>query len=93
MAQDTRDQKQNKRLAFRRMAESARFQAWQKMETARKLGTLKIVEENVEAAMAAHNLRIEGKKDGKWTELESIPEQPDHDEHEQPNHTKDSQDG
>lgn len=66
VAQDTRDQKQNKRLAFERMAHTAEFAKWHKMETARRLGKLKNIEETVEQLMHPSNIQVEVKKDGKW---------------------------
>jgi len=64
-ARDSRDQLQNKRSAFRRMAESKPFQAWIRM-VASELITGKSVEDRVEEAMQPDNLKIEVRKDGKW---------------------------
>ena len=67
-AEDTRSQTQNKRLAFKRMAESKEFRAWHKMEVSRRLGYEKEIEQNVEREM--RNIRIEGKdENGRWKEL------------------------
>lgn len=66
-AQDTKSQGQNKRLAFRRMAESKAFKIWHKLETARRMGKLYDIDEKVDRDMREHNLRIEVKsEDGKW---------------------------
>lgn len=70
VAQDTRDQHQNKKLAFERMAKSKEFEKWHKVECARRLGKLRSIDETVDALMAPHNLQIEGKKDGRWTPIE-----------------------
>jgi hypothetical protein len=70
VAQDTRDQHQNKKLAFKRMAESKEFQKWHKMECARRLGKLRDVDETVDLLMHPRHLKIEGKKDGRWVPIE-----------------------
>lgn len=53
---DTRDQLRNKRLAFKRMAETKEFKIWHKLETARRLGQPSI-DEIVDEQMK--NIRIE----------------------------------
>jgi protein subunit release factor B len=65
-ARDTRSQLENKRSAFRRMAESKAFRLWARMEAARLSGQ-KSVDELVDEAMEPRNLRIEVRDDeGKW---------------------------
>jgi protein subunit release factor B len=51
----------NKRRAFRRMAESREFQLWAKTLN------LKPIEDVVEDQMDPKNLRVEGRRDGRWT--------------------------
>lgn len=65
-AEDTRSQLQNKILAFRRMADSDRFQKWLKLAHAKKTGMLKQVDETVNKMMDDRNLRVEIKEDGRW---------------------------
>jgi protein subunit release factor B len=48
---ETRNQQQNKRIAFRKMAETKEFKAWHKIECAKRLGKLAEIEENVINAM------------------------------------------
>ena len=67
----TRSQHENKKIAFRKMAESKEFRIWHKLETARRLGDKITVEEKVDNMMSENNLRIEGKVDGKWKEIEN----------------------
>jgi len=43
-AEDFREQSRNKKLAFKRMAESKEFQAWAKMKTEAALGNIEITE-------------------------------------------------
>jgi protein subunit release factor B len=69
----TRSQHQNKALAFRKMAESAKFKAWHRMECARRAGTLISVEEQLQEK----NLKVEGRVDGKWVPIEQTVEQGD----------------
>ena len=57
-ATDTRDQFRNKRLAFGRMAKSKTFQAWHKLETARRLG-MPSVETIIDDMMRPQNIKIE----------------------------------
>jgi protein subunit release factor B len=63
-AQDTKSQAQNKKLAFRRMAESNEFKKWHRVETARRMGTLIDVEAKVEKMM--QDIKVEYKVNGKW---------------------------
>ena len=61
-ATDTRDQYRNRRLAFRRMAESKTFRDWLKAEIARRLmskQTADEIEVAVDAAMDESNLKVE----------------------------------
>jgi protein subunit release factor B len=66
----SRSQRDNKIDAFRKMAESAEFKAWHQLETMRRMGTLADIERAVEQQMHPNNLRVEGRVDGKWTELQ-----------------------
>lgn len=64
--QETRSQAQNKRIAFRRMAETSEFRTWLRLRTAEILGH-GTVEERVEKEMAEGKIRTEGRgADGKW---------------------------
>ena len=77
-AEDTRSQIDNRRLAFQRMAASKEFQRWQRVETARRMGTLISAEEEADRQMSARNLRIEGKDEhGRWSAdaIDMDPEQ------------------
>lgn len=56
---DGREQFINRREAFRKCCESGQFKAWHKVETMRRLGTLRGIDEAVDAAMAPENLKIE----------------------------------
>ncbi len=66
---DTRDQFRNKRLAFKRMAESKEFQAWVKLRAA-ELQTGKSIEQHVEEMMDPSNLRIEQRTSNGWEEVD-----------------------
>lgn len=68
VAQDTRSQHENRKLAFGRMARSDKFQAWLKVEAARLTGATLAAEEAAERAMRPHLLRVEGKNEfGLWS--------------------------
>lgn len=69
----TRSQAQNKQIAFRKMAESAEFKLWHRLETARRLGDKLTIDEKVDRAMDDANLRLEGRVDGRWVPIEDAP--------------------
>lgn len=64
----TRSQLDNRRDAFRKMAESKEFQSWHKLETAKRMGQLTNIEETVTREM--RNVKVEIKNDGKWTAVD-----------------------
>jgi protein subunit release factor A len=67
---DQNNQARNKALAWRRLGESAAFQAWARLEAAR-LRSGKSIEQLVDESMAEENLRIERHdEEGRWTEWE-----------------------
>jgi peptide chain release factor len=68
----TRSQAQNKQIAFRKMAESKEFKTWHRIETARLLGDKLSIEEKVDNHMQEHNLKVEGRVDGRWTLIEEM---------------------
>ena len=61
-SREERSQLQNKKIAFRRMAESRAFRAWVRLQAGRQ----EAIEAEVERAMAPHLIRCEVKRDGKW---------------------------
>lgn len=66
---DTRSQHKNKEIAFKRMAESKKFQDWLQIEIMRYTGKLQEVEDKVDSMMNRENdFRVEVFKDGKWEE-------------------------
>lgn len=68
VAQDSRSQRDNRELAFRRMAQSDRFQRWLRVEAARLTGQTLAAEEAAERAMRPHLLRVEGRDEfGRWS--------------------------
>ena len=56
---DTRSQHRNKRIAFRRMAQTKEFTVWHKIEVSRRLGRYKQVEERVNELMHPRFIREE----------------------------------
>jgi hypothetical protein len=58
-ATDTRSYAQNRKLAWRRMAESKEFKAWHKLECARRLGQLEEIEKIISEQLLDKNLKIE----------------------------------
>ena len=70
---ETRNQHDNKRRAFVKMANTPRFKTWHKLECARRMGKLQDMEETVDRAMKPANIRVEGKVDGRWVPIEQAP--------------------
>lgn len=58
-SREYREQSINKKTAFKRMAESDKMQKWLKIETLKKLGEFKEIEQKVDEAMNEKNLKIE----------------------------------
>ena len=64
---DTRSQHRNKSIAFGRMANTTKFKNWHRLESARRTGEMKRIDDAVAAALANRNLIVEGKDDkGLW---------------------------
>lgn len=68
-SRETRSQTENKHRAFRRLAEHPKFRVWLNREIWIRQG-LPSPEEQAEQAMAPVNLRVEGKTNGKWVEID-----------------------
>jgi len=66
-SREEREQVRNKRTAFKKLCESAKFKAWLRIETGRRLGQ-ESIENLVEKAMAEKNIKLEIREDGKWVE-------------------------
>lgn len=58
-SREQRSQVQNKKLALQRLAASARFKTWVRMQAAAILAGYHSIEEKVEKALAPANLKIE----------------------------------
>jgi protein subunit release factor B len=58
-SREERSQEQNKKNAFVRLVNSEIFKKWHKAECARRLGTLKSLDQIVDEQMRPENLRIE----------------------------------
>jgi len=56
---DGRDQVRNKREAFEKCANTAKFKAWHRIEVMRRLGQLKDVDRRVDEMMRDENLKVE----------------------------------
>ena|SRR3990167_10343520 len=61
-SQEYREQHKNKKLAFKRMVESPKFQIWVRMNAS----GLRPVDEIVDELIAAENIKVEVKDGGKW---------------------------
>jgi protein subunit release factor B len=59
LCQEYREQSKNKQTAFKRMAESAKFQAWAKKEANKKMGVEAEINKRVDEMMQEENLLIE----------------------------------
>lgn len=56
---DGRDQFRNKQEAFRKCAETPQFLAWHKVETLKRLGQLRNIDQLVDEQMSEKNIRVE----------------------------------
>lgn len=56
------------------MVETKEFKTWHRLEISRRTGEEMRIEEYVEAAMRPKNIRVEGKENGKWVEIEKQSE-------------------
>lgn len=68
-SREERSQFQNRRAAWKRMAEHPKMRAWISAEIMRRSGN-KTPEQLVKEMMEPQNLKIEGKSDGKWTTIQ-----------------------
>lgn len=69
-AADTKSRQQNQKLAFRRCVETKEFTQWHRIEIAKHMGTYIDLEKKVDEMMQPKNLKIETRKDNKWTVCE-----------------------
>lgn len=67
-SREHREQLQNKRAAFRRLAQSKMFTAWA-LQKARELEGYKTIERIVDDLMAPENIKTEILVDQKWVEV------------------------
>ena len=68
---DEREQGRNRRLAFRRMAETGAFQAWAR-RIAAELQTGKSIDDQVDEEMDLRNIKVEVRDaNGRWTDEQS----------------------
>ena len=66
-SEDGRSKDHNTKNAFLKMTKTKKFKDWIWIESARRLGDLKKIEEEVDKEMK--NVKIEYKKDGLWVEV------------------------
>jgi peroxiredoxin len=66
VSDDTRSQHENKKIAFKRMAESHQFKVWHKLEVARRTGALAEAKSYSEREVKSKRVTVEIKKDGRW---------------------------
>jgi protein subunit release factor B len=67
-SEEGRSQRHNKETAFRKMAESDKFQKWLKVEIARRSGELALIEEQVEKELLKVSVEIKDEK-GLWKKV------------------------
>ncbi len=65
-ARDSRHQARNKRAAFLRLLETPVWEAWHRLESARRLGGVAKAEEATEQAMRPEHLRVEVRGPKGW---------------------------
>lgn len=65
-SREERSQLQNKRTAFKRMAETSKFKAWLRIQ----MGEVTLAEVQVSEQMRPRNLKMEVMEDGQWVETD-----------------------
>ena len=65
----SRNQRENKEDAFRKMAATKEFQNWLRLETARRTGKLMEIEEAVEREMRRVSVEVKDEQ-GRWTKVD-----------------------
>ncbi|MFA5026049.1 MAG: peptide chain release factor-like protein [Candidatus Shapirobacteria bacterium] len=70
-SREERSQALNKRIAFRRLAESPKFKTWHNRKIHEVLTNMTI-EQKVDKLMTLENLKIEVIENGKWTTLNDV---------------------
>ena len=68
-SESTRSQRENREDAFRKMAESEKFKAWQRIEIARRTGKLLEVEQAVEREMRKVQVEVKDEQ-GRWIKVD-----------------------
>lgn len=68
-SREERSQLQNKKAAFARMVQSPAFKWWVHLRL-REIETKKTLEERVAEQMTPEKIKVEGKVNGKWVEIE-----------------------
>lgn len=74
-AQDHREQRRNRELAFARMCQDPKFKMWQKLEFSRRVGTEAAIEETVSREMK--KIRVDVKQNGRWVDEKGLMINPD----------------
>jgi len=64
-AEEGRSKEQNKKRAFKRMAESKVFNSWVRLEAAKRLGILEEINTKIKRELQ-DNIHVEVRIDGKW---------------------------
>ena len=67
-SQDQRSQHANKKIAFRRLAESKKFKKWLHIDISRTNHNIETIEREVEKQLDPQNIKVEILKDGRWGE-------------------------
>lgn len=71
-SREHRDQLQNKKAAFNRMANSDRFQNWARLASLRKLGETKNIDQRVEHELAFNTVTEVKDEKGNWVDEKEI---------------------
>lgn len=69
-SREHREQHQNKKAAFKRMAESKEFQKWLNLETKKQLGQLAQIEQEVEQELKKVSIEVKDES-GRWIKVKA----------------------
>jgi len=68
-SREERSQSQNKKIAFRRLVNSEKFQSWLKVKVSQVIHDKITIEETVEKLMNDRYIKVEVRKHDKWEEV------------------------
>lgn len=69
LARDGRSQHRNRKVAYRRLVDSPKFQLWIRRESAKRMVDQGKIKQKVDCMMNVANLKVEVMEDGEWVKI------------------------